>query len=292
MTDTPLIPTGGHVLAALDASPHARAIADLAAWAAQRLGVPLDLLHAIERDTAAAPPADFSGSLSLGSQEALLAELAAHDEQRGQLAQRHGRALLDQVRAHLRETVGIEAEARLRHGALVDALTDVEADVRLFVLGRRGAHDDGAAGHLGRNLERAIRAVHRPVLVATRPQATVAGFAIAFDGSATAQRCVDLVAASPLLQGLDCHLVTVGADDRHAESRESALERLRAAGFAPTVASIDGAPDEALVAYVDTHALDLLVMGAYGHSRIRRLIVGSTTTRVLQTTRVPVLLLR
>ena len=38
MTDTPLIPTGGHVLAALDASPHARAIADLAAWAAQRLG--------------------------------------------------------------------------------------------------------------------------------------------------------------------------------------------------------------------------------------------------------------
>lgn len=292
MTDAPLIPTGGRVLAAIDGSAHARGVADLAAWSARRLEVPLDLLYAIERDPASAPPVDFSGSLSLGSQEALLAELAAHDEQRGQLAQRHGRALLEQMRGHIRDTTGLEAEPRLRHGALVDALTDVEADVRLFVLGRRGAHDDGAPGHLGRNLERAIRAVHRPVLVATRPQTTVTGFAIAFDGSATAQRCVDLVAASPLLHGADCHLVTVGAEDRHAGARDAALERLRAAGFAPTVASIDGAPDDALVAYVETHTLGLLVMGAYGHSRIRRLIVGSTTTRVLQTSPAPVLLLR
>ena len=109
MSDIPLIPDGGRVIAAVDASAHARGVADLAAWAAQRLGVPLEVLHAIERD-ATSPPADFSGSLSLGSQEALLAELAAHDEQRGQLVQRQGRTLLDQVRAHLRASAGVEAE--------------------------------------------------------------------------------------------------------------------------------------------------------------------------------------
>ncbi|MBU2284983.1 MAG: universal stress protein, partial [Gammaproteobacteria bacterium] len=37
---------------------------------------------------------------------------------------------------------------------------------------------------------------------------------------------------------------------------------------------------------------DLLVMGAYGHSRIRQLIVGSTTTALLRTSPVPVLVLR
>lgn len=291
MSDIPLIPDAGRVIAAVDASAHARGVADLAAWAAQRLGVPLELLHAIERD-ATSPPADFSGSLSLGSQEALLAELAAHDEQRGQLVQRQGRTLLDQMRAHLRASAGVEAEARLRHGALVDALTDVEAHVRLFVIGQRGAHDDGTPRHLGRNLERAIRAVQRPVLVAARPSGTIRRFAIAFDGSATAQRCVDLVAASPLLQGLDCHLVTVGADDRHAPARAAALAALQAAGFRPTAVVLGGAPDEALRTHVATEHVDLLVMGAYGHSHLRRLIVGSTTTRVLQTTRVPVLLLR
>mgnify|MGYP002716605055 CR=1 FL=1 len=79
MSDIPLIRDGGRVIAAVDASAHARGVAALAAWAAQRLGVPLELLHAIERD-ATRPPADFSGSLSLGSQETLLAELAAHTD--------------------------------------------------------------------------------------------------------------------------------------------------------------------------------------------------------------------
>ncbi|WP_370870719.1 universal stress protein [Polaromonas sp.] len=35
-----------------------------------------------------------------------------------------------------------------------------------------------------------------------------------------------------------------------------------------------------------------LVMGAYGHSRIRQLIVGSTTTTLLRLSKVPVLILR
>lgn len=39
-------------------------------------------------------------------------------------------------------------------------------------------------------------------------------------------------------------------------------------------------------------AVDLLVMGAYGHSRIRNLIVGSTTTAMLRSCQIPVLLLR
>jgi len=38
--------------------------------------------------------------------------------------------------------------------------------------------------------------------------------------------------------------------------------------------------------------IDLLIMGAYGHSRIRHLIVGSTTTAVLRSCTIPVLLLR
>ena len=36
----------------------------------------------------------------------------------------------------------------------------------------------------------------------------------------------------------------------------------------------------------------LLVMGAYGHSRIRQLIVGSTTTTLLRVSELPVLILR
>ena len=39
-------------------------------------------------------------------------------------------------------------------------------------------------------------------------------------------------------------------------------------------------------------ACDLLVVGAYGHSRIREMILGSTTTQLIAKSQIPVLLLR
>lgn len=47
-----------------------------------------------------------------------------------------------------------------------------------------------------------------------------------------------------------------------------------------------------LPALIKAHGASLLVMGAYGHSRIRQLIVGSTTTTLLRLSEVPVLILR
>jgi nucleotide-binding universal stress UspA family protein len=38
--------------------------------------------------------------------------------------------------------------------------------------------------------------------------------------------------------------------------------------------------------------IDLLVMGAYGHSSIRQFIVGSTTSAMMRTVKIPVLLFR
>jgi nucleotide-binding universal stress UspA family protein len=43
---------------------------------------------------------------------------------------------------------------------------------------------------------------------------------------------------------------------------------------------------------VELGGIDLLVMGAYGHSRIRSLIVGSTTAAMARRCRIPVLMFR
>jgi nucleotide-binding universal stress UspA family protein len=165
--------------------------------------------------------------------------------------------------------------------------------VRLFVLGKRGEHADFASGHLGSNLERVVRAVHRPVLVASRTFRETGRFLIAFDGSATTRKCVDMVCASPLLKGLEARLLMVGDANPAADAHlDWARTQLQAAGFAPQVAQLPGTPDAVIAQQVADHGIDLLVMGAYGHSRIRSLIVGSTTTQVLRGCRIPVLLLR
>ena len=291
-TPATLIHANGRVLAALDVSTYSASVAGAAAWAARRLGAPLEFVHVIDRAVSAGGKQDLSGNLVLGDREDLLAELAALDESRARIAQESGRRLLEQGRALALQAEGVEAESRLRHGALVDTLLELESEARLFVIGKRGEHADFASGHLGSNLERVVRAVHRPVLVAARAFKAPGKFLIAFDNSATTRRCIEMVCASPLLAGLPCDLLMIGDPAREPDGLEWAREQLIDAGFHTDVHVALGPADATIARHVQQHGIDLIVMGAYGHSRIRSLILGSTTTQVLRTCLVPVLLLR
>jgi nucleotide-binding universal stress UspA family protein len=116
---------------------------------------------------------------------------------------------------------------------------------------------------------------------------------IAFDGSPTAQKALDMVAGSPLLKGLPCHLIMVcsGTDERKAQL-ESAFDKLVSAGFDVTQKTLEGKVQAALGTYQKENQIDLMVMGAYGHSRIRQFLTGSNTTAMLRTSDIPLLLLR
>ena len=289
----PHLNVGGRVLAAIDASGYTDSVSRWAAWAAARLDAPLEYLHVLDRHPEAAAIADFSGNLALDSREKLLQDLVAVDESRSRLGQERGRLLLQQAKAIAADAHGVAADTRLRHGSLVDTLTELESDVRLFVLGKRGEHADFAKGHLGGQLERVVRAVHRPLLVASRGFIEVKRVLVAFDGSPTTRKGVEMVADSPLFRGLEIELVTVGtANDASSAQMRWALDALASAGLAAHGGFLAGEPEVAIAEHVRDARIDLLVMGAYGHSRIRQLIVGSTTTTMLRTCHVPVLLLR
>lgn len=279
----------GRVLACLDGSAYFHSVCDLAAWAALRLGCDVDALHVLGRDGASSVPADLSGNLGADERESLLLELAAHDEQRAKLAQRRGRLLLDEARTRFAAS-GVRAEIRLRHGGIVETIAGLDPPARLVVIGKRGEAHAYADGHLGSNLERVVRSSRAPVLVASRASRELRRFLIAFDGSPSATRAVERAAASPLLRGLAGHVLSVGSGGEALATR--AVGRLRDAGLAAEAHAATGEPEDALAALVDRLDIDLLVMGAYGHSRLRNLVIGSTTTAVLRATEVPVLLVR
>ena len=289
---SPHLHAGGRVLAAIDASAYTESICRHASWAAMRLGAPLEIVHVID-PTEQTAPVDLSGNLALGEQETLLLQLSALDEERSKLSRERGRLLLQQAQ-QFAASAGADAVVRMRHGGVSDTLLELENDVRLFVVGKRGEHADFARGHLGSEVERIVRSVHRPLLVASREFRPVKRALIAFDGSATTRKAVEMVAASPLFRGLQVHVVTVGKSDPSgsAAGLDWARGTLTDAGFDVTARAIAGEPEDAIAAYVRDEAVDLLVMGAYGHSRIRRLIVGSTTTEMLRNCQIPVLLLR
>ncbi len=85
----------------------------------------------------------------------------------------------------------------------------------------------------------------------------------------------------------------VGDDNgEHRALLDSARDALVSAGFDVHIALRSGEVEPALHAYQAEHQIGLLVMGAYGHSRIRQFLVGSTTTRMIRSTTTPLLLLR
>jgi nucleotide-binding universal stress UspA family protein len=280
------------ILACTDGSIYAESILDHAAWASARMGgASVRVLHVLDRANDAAP-ADRSGMLGVDDGDELLRELAELDEARGRVALRRARTILAAAEHRLRAAGVAEVTTVQRHGALVDTMLEFEADADLVVIGKRGEAADFASAHLGANLERVVRASIRPVLVAARAFRPITCFAIAYDGGPAALKAVDYAARTHSLDGLACHLVTVAPAGQGAALLEEPAAMFARAGKQVTTSVLQGDTEQALAAYVSAAGIDLLVMGAYGHGRIRTLIVGSTTTAVLRACRIPVLVFR
>jgi nucleotide-binding universal stress UspA family protein len=280
------------VLACIDGSSYSPAVCDASAWAVQRLDAQLKFLHVLHKKPEV-PQNDLSGSIGLGARETLLEELASLDEKRGKLAQQRGRQILAEAIQRARGAGVAEPEGLQRHGGLVETLMELESGIRLLVLGKRGEAASIASEHLGSHLERVVRTMKCSILVTTEAFSSPQRVMLAFDGSTTARKVVDRVAASPLLSGLPCHLVMVGAETAEARAKlEQARQTLEQAGFETPAVILPGEPESVLSQYQKGNQIDLLIMGAYGHSRIRQLLIGSTTTAMLRKSEVPVLLLR
>ncbi|MEO8060020.1 MAG: universal stress protein [Burkholderiales bacterium] len=282
------------VYGCIDGLANTNAVIDWAAWAARRLALPLEFLHVLERHPERAEGADHSGAIGVNAQASLLQALSDADAERSRRAQEAGRRLLAAARQRAAAAGATRLDARLRHGEFVSTVLEMEADARLFVLGEHHHAHGSAKVHLDHHVERVIRRVQRSVLVATADDFEAPrGIVVAFDGSASARMAVEKVAASSLLAGLPVLLAMVGVDTPLARRQlEEARIGLQASGFAVAMELVAGEPQAVLPTLVKAQGPAILVMGAFGHSRLRQLVLGSTTMTLLRLSEVPVLFQR
>jgi len=281
------------VLACVDQSHYADNIADYAVWAARRMNAPLEFLHVLDRHPELSTGGDYSGALGMDAQETLLAELSSQDELKSRTAREQGRLFLNRLRERAL-AAGIESpDVRQRHGQLEETLVEQQKAVNLFVLGRRGESADTTKRDLGRNVERVARAVRKPILTVTEnfnePQRAL----IAFDGGITTRRGVRMVAESLLFKGLPVHLLMSGKESADARKQlDWARRTLEEAGFEAPASLVPGDAESVIARTVKEQNIDLLIMGAYAHSPLRTLLLGSKTSDLLRSATIPTLLLR
>ncbi|MDF9392028.1 MULTISPECIES: universal stress protein [Methylococcus] len=282
------------VIACIDGSALTPAVCDYAAWIAQRVSAPLKLLHAIDHHPETAVTTDLSGNIGLDSRDHLLEELSQIEQQRSKLRLQQGKSLLQSARERVIQAGIASPITCQRHGSLVKALIELEEGIRVLVVGVRGKMHENRPDQIGAKLESIIRSLHKPILVVNAEFKAPQRIMIAYDGSDAAEKVVEMVSTSPAFKGLSCHLVCAGKDDAVAEQRfEAATHKLANSGFAElTARQLPGKPEQVLCDYQERQAIDLTVMGAFSHTRIHDLLLGSFTAKMLAHAHKPLLLLR
>jgi nucleotide-binding universal stress UspA family protein len=281
-------------IAFIDGSNYSASVCDHAAWLAEQLEIPIEVFHILGRRSRDSLPADLSGSLKLGARTELLDKLSKADEEWGKLAHARGRLILDEACERIRQKTSQEVLPRLRHDDFVDTVVSFEDDARLVILGKRGEASGFAREHLGSNLERALRSTKKPVLVVNREFKPVKSCVLAYDGSGSTVRAVDFIVNNPILRDASIHLVSVGqSDNPNLKSKlDQATQKLSDIGINVTNEIRSGNAELMILDTAKEQSADMLIMGAYGHNRVRNFIIGSTTTALVRACFLPCLMFR
>ena len=143
-------------------------------------------------------------------------------------------------------------------------------------------------------LEAALLETGRMVLMCPPLPATAVGngIAIAWNGSTESSRAV--MAALPLLaQAAKVVVLSAASSVQAGLGGEALVEHLGWHGIKAEARPLDAKATEvgeALLSGAREAGADSLLMGAYGHSRRRELIMGGVTRHVIEHARMPILL--
>jgi len=229
-----------------------------------------------------------------------------------------GEEIVDRAAAH--DLVVLGTHGRSVVGRLLVGSTSArvvrESPVPVVTVGGDGSRTDGDAGtddahvSVGADADDWTAVDYDDVLVPTdgsdaAEAAVEHGLAVADAVDATVHT-VYVVDVNALVGGADTTLGGTGpgtGDDASGdlleplfESGEAATARVaaraRAAGLAVETEVIEGSPGSSLVDYVEETAVDFVAMGTHGHTGLDRVLLGSTTERVMRNVSVPVLSVR
>jgi nucleotide-binding universal stress UspA family protein len=200
-------------------------------------------------------------------------------------------ALIDTLRKKLKES-HIKFEADKLEGDPVEVICDISRQVDLVIMGARGDYARWGDRLLGATLESVSRQIHSPLLIAGQLYKNFKSIVCAYDRSEASNMGLKLSANLSEQLNLPLDVVTIHDDELiRNETLEEARIYLEPYKLTAQFRHEVGDPAKTLIQVTqDVPEPALLVMGSFGHSRIREAILGSTTVQVMRRANKPILL--
>ena len=282
----------GLILAGIDGSELSGSVVDYAIWIAKNSQSPLKLLHTIEHSHHTEHP-HREGTITPNMKEHLLDELSDEEHSESKKLIADGKIILNNAKQKAEQAGLNNIIAKQRHGTLSEALTDLESEMSVVVLGAKGEDHKGDKQGLGAQLEEAIRSIHTPVFIVKGEFSTPKKLMFAYNGSPTSKKALEQIKNASISQQLEVHIVSVKSNEDDAQEL---INEAKASFEDDNVSIISqalvGDTIEELTSYQKQNAIDITAMGAFSHGQVHGFFFGSFTTRMLLESTTNFLLIR
>ncbi|MDH0562239.1 universal stress protein [Acinetobacter courvalinii] len=274
------------VIACIDSSPCIDAVAEAAVWVAKQTQRELVLLQILDYYPASYHLGEISGVIGFESNAMLLKELAELEQKQSELALDYSNNLLKHISELIEKQYGLTSTKIQEKGDFLEQSFNLLDENDIVIIGRVGERAAEKNKPIGSNVENFIRGANCTVITVGEHFQPPKRFIFAYEYSPTCQKMLQRIAKSDLLKLLQCHLLYVGD---HPEMLAEPEKYLTDAGLEVVSVYRYGDVAQNILEYQKEHDIQLIVLGAFSHSKIHQFFLGSITTTIFRNADVPLL---
>lgn len=278
------------ILIPTDGSANSLAALKYGIYIARKLGASLAGFHVIDVNLMQGPLlTDISGSV--GVPDGIFENIEKSLEEKADF-------ILKDFQQHCREA-GVKSEIKKITGKISPAIIEEAQSADMILMARKGEHFHlKEGGLLGSVAESVTRNSGKPVLITPENFVEIESMALAYDGSDSASKALKLSLQLSRQNTWPLTVIIITPDSTKATALIAQVEDENQKDTHETPIAdcetiiLSGRESDEILRFIREGSVELMVMGAYGHNRLRELLLGSTTSQVVRKSSIPVLLIR
>ncbi|MGM0609338.1 MAG: universal stress protein [Candidatus Muiribacteriota bacterium] len=283
-----------NILLAMDNSSYSKNALEMSVNVAREIGARINILYVIENKMLYHPfvPVVFNPVMDgydLGD------DYTKIYEQTRENIKKFGKKAIEEAEEYCKKN-GVDHLCFMREGILSEEINSLAVDNDVVVMGIFGHSAKFTGGLLGSAVEEVVRTCNKPVLLAPDKVNNFKKIVVAFDNSKFSNKVLKLAFWMDKIwnHNLEFEIFTVVTNKEEQEKFNEIIDGLvseKGENFKKRILLSENKVEMIINHSVESEA-DLLMMGAFGHGRIRELILGGTTSEIIRKIRIPVFLYR
>lgn len=274
------------ILACIDGGKFSNEVCKYGIFIAKKLNLPLVLLNVVE-NVKNSSKLDLSGNIGLGAKDDLQEDLVDEAMKLSQDKIKRGKNALNECKQIANEQNFTNYEVVQLHGELDECLQELSSDLKLAIIGLKGRSSD----KIGLHVQSVVRALNMPILLVNDEFKPINSVLMAYDGSNFAKIAFEVATKDAVLPDTKRYIVNVNSNNAQSLLNE-ASEILKNSNFEVSVHALNGDRIEQILNFQKEHNIDIIAMGAYGQNRLKSILFGSFTTKMLLSATKPLLFFR